>query len=77
MKEKSLKLSVVLGALSLMLILGTLLGFALPMPDGQNNLTRNQCLRENCDPEPSAKTVKERSLAGNDIKTFAGCERMT
>ena len=66
-----------LGALGLTLVLGTLIGFALPMPDGQSTLTRNQCLKENCDPKPSAKTVKERSLAGNDIKTLDGCKRMT
>ena len=77
MKAKSLKLSFVLGALGLTLILGTLIGFALPIPDSQNTLTRNQCLKENCDPKPSSKVVREKHIAGNDIKTLDGCDRIT
>ncbi len=77
MKAKSLNSSFVLGALSLTLILGTLLGFALPIPDGQNTLTRNQCLEENCDLRPSSKVFGEKHIAGHDIKTLEGCDRMT
>jgi hypothetical protein len=77
MKAKSLKLSFILGAFSLALLVGTLLGLALPIPDGQNTLTRNQCLKENCDPKPSSKVVEEKHIAGNDIKTLDGCKRVT
>ena len=45
--------------LGLALVLGSLIGLALPIPDGQNTLTRNQCLKENCDPKPSSKVVRE------------------
>ena len=77
MQQKVRNTISILGALGFTLLLGTLVGFALPMPDGQITLTRNQCLKENCDPKPSTKVYGEMPLAGNDTKTLDGCERMT